>query len=158
MFTDQGSARKFVAQMKWDKAKSFLAWVESALEQGTELEQARFLSGTGFLVHMSMTYNFMQPYLKGFHLSMDAWQPNRSEKGWRIRVAASSSETDEGYTSDEDFGEATDEMDNMSKLAPCGIGLDFGPEAPPSVSPVPLLHSNVRTLQRFFGPNSLLPV
>ena len=81
VYTDQSFARKFVVQKKWDKAKNILAWVRTGLQDPTGLERTLFRSGLGFLVHMSTTYDFMQPYLKGFHLSEDAWRPNRDGEG-----------------------------------------------------------------------------
>jgi hypothetical protein len=38
----------------------------------------------GFLVYVSRTYTSMVPYLKGIHLSLDSWRPDRDEDGWRI--------------------------------------------------------------------------
>lgn len=37
----------------------------------------------GFLVYVSRTYNAMVPFLKGPHLTLDSWRPDRDEDGWR---------------------------------------------------------------------------
>jgi hypothetical protein len=38
----------------------------------------------GFLVYVSRTYRAMVPYLKGLHLTLDRWRPDRDEDGWRL--------------------------------------------------------------------------
>ena len=38
----------------------------------------------GYLVYVSRTYRAMVPLLKGIHLSLDYWRPNRDDEGWRI--------------------------------------------------------------------------
>ena len=37
----------------------------------------------GFLVYVSRTYRVMVPYLKGIHLSIYSWRPDRDEDWWR---------------------------------------------------------------------------
>jgi hypothetical protein len=44
-----------------------------------EMEQA-----TGFLCHLSMTYEDLAPYLKGFYLSLHHHLPRRDTKGWKM--------------------------------------------------------------------------
>jgi hypothetical protein len=41
-----------------------------------ELEKTR-----GFLIYVSRTYPPMNPFLKGMHLKIDAWRPERDEEG-----------------------------------------------------------------------------
>ena len=38
----------------------------------------------GFLVHVSMTYPQMKPYLKCFYLTMNSWRPFRDSHGWKL--------------------------------------------------------------------------
>jgi hypothetical protein len=42
------------------------------------------LSIRGFMVYASVTYDFMPPYLKGLHLSIEVWRPTRHSSGWAI--------------------------------------------------------------------------
>jgi hypothetical protein len=83
VYTDQGLMRKLISQAKWDKVKAFLAEVRGAFDEDTEIQRARFLSGTGFLLHVAQTYEFMQPYLKSFHLAIEAWRVGRGTDGWK---------------------------------------------------------------------------
>ena len=38
----------------------------------------------GFLVHVSMVYPVMTPYLKGLHLTMEMWRSDRDSQGWKL--------------------------------------------------------------------------
>ena len=43
------------------------------------LEQIR-----GFLCHMAMTYETITPFLKGLHLTLAAYLPQRDADGWKV--------------------------------------------------------------------------
>jgi hypothetical protein len=51
-----------------------------ALLPHKELESIR-----GFLIYVSRTYPAMTTYLKGLHLTLDGWRPDRDAGGWRLR-------------------------------------------------------------------------
>jgi hypothetical protein len=94
---------KSVAETRWEKTRFKIRWFASYLiglivdfideeeKQAKEREvcPAGYLphktseSYRGFLVYVSRTYPAMIPYLKGIHLSLDSWRPNRDEDGWR---------------------------------------------------------------------------
>lgn len=38
----------------------------------------------GILVHLFMTYPALVPYLKGFHLTLEMWRPDRDSNGWKM--------------------------------------------------------------------------
>lgn len=38
----------------------------------------------GFLVHLSMVYPSLTPYLKGIHLTLEMWRPDRDPQGWKL--------------------------------------------------------------------------
>eukprot|EP00978_Attheya_sp_CCMP212_P045093 scaffold333340_cov42-Attheya_sp.AAC.1 len=38
----------------------------------------------GFLNYVARTYPEITPYLKGVHLTLDHWRPDRDADGWRI--------------------------------------------------------------------------
>jgi hypothetical protein len=84
--TALGKIEKFVSQKKWDKARTWilhflteLAKDPDALFNHKEMEQA-----TGFLCHLSMTYEDLAPYLKGFYLSLYLHLPHRDSEGWKM--------------------------------------------------------------------------
>jgi hypothetical protein len=41
----------------------------------------------GFLGHLSMTFEILTPYLKGFHLTLAAHLPQRDQEGWKMSNA-----------------------------------------------------------------------
>ena len=43
--------------------------------------------GRGFLDYLSRNYPSIVPYLKGIHLTLDSWCPNRDEDGWKTKPA-----------------------------------------------------------------------
>jgi len=117
---------KTVSQERWDKTKQHLEQIETWLEDGTlphkELERIR-----GFLVYVSLTYTLMAPYLKGLHLTLENWRPDRDEDGWRLTSVPDS-------TLGEKMGVPTWETD----------------QSPPKlVSPVPRLRDDVKALKSF---------
>jgi hypothetical protein len=84
--TALGKIEKFVSQKKWDKARTWILHFLTALAEDPdalfnhkEMEQA-----TGFLCHLSMTYEDLAPYLKGFYLSLYHHLPRRNAEGWKM--------------------------------------------------------------------------
>jgi hypothetical protein len=140
--------RKLVSQAKWDKVKSFLEEVWNAFESDVEIQRERFLSGTGFLLHVAQTYEFMQPYLKGFHLATEAWRVNRGADGWKELVQS---------VDDWDLDELTERMQKWHLgLAAADVDDSEDEKAPIWISKIPLLRSDVGTLRQFFaGPNQV---
>jgi hypothetical protein len=84
IYTSQGVTRKMLSQEKWDRAKEFLGWVHQGVAHPQALERNHFRSDKGFLVHVAQRYDFVQPYLKGFHLSEEVWRGNRGSNGWKL--------------------------------------------------------------------------
>jgi hypothetical protein len=41
-------------------------------------------SKQGFLIYVTRTYPSSVPYLKGMHLMLDSWRPNRDTEGWKL--------------------------------------------------------------------------
>jgi hypothetical protein len=52
--------------------------------EGTLLDRKRLESIRGFLLYLTRTYPNMTPHLKGLHLSIDGWRPDRDEAGWKL--------------------------------------------------------------------------
>ena len=78
--------RQTIAQMKWDRAKAEVSWL---LEQYSLFKEPLFVYKRleqirGFLCHISMTYEIVTPYLKGFHLTLAKHHPQRNTDGWKL--------------------------------------------------------------------------
>ena len=74
------------SQEKWDKTKRILRELRTQVKEG-KLNTADLLSWRGFLIYVSRTYHMMKPYLKGLHLTIDSWRPERGSDGWKLRNA-----------------------------------------------------------------------
>jgi hypothetical protein len=140
-YTDQGLTRKFVSLAKWTKAKAFVDWLWACLGSDEEITRARYRSGKGFLLHLSQTYDFMQPHLKGLHLAEDAWRPNRGVDGWK---RSGTVQWGSDYDGDED--EWVEEKWGFGKEEELG--------APDTVAKLPRLREDVAALRTFFEPES----
>ena len=83
--SDKNTIGILTSQEKWDRAKVIVGkWknyleVEVAMLNCKELKKDR-----GFMVHMSMVYPALVPYLKGMHLSLEMWRPDRYSQGWKL--------------------------------------------------------------------------
>ena len=81
--TDQGKITKTVSQLKWKKGKAQLEEIWRFKEQNT-LTYKRLEQVQGFLCHLSMVFEVITPYLKGFHLILAKHLPQRDELGWKF--------------------------------------------------------------------------
>jgi hypothetical protein len=77
---------RLVTQAKWDKGKEIIKWFREKCDAGKGYSYKQVLSKKGFLVHLCMTYSFLVPFLKGFHLLSDSWRANRGADGWKIQT------------------------------------------------------------------------
>ena len=73
-----------VSQEKWEKTKRLVMELSRMLEQDF-LPLQRLLVIRGFLIYMVWTYPWLNPYIKGLHLTIDSWRPGREESGFKMR-------------------------------------------------------------------------
>ena len=75
-----------VSQEKWDKTKALigeLEWIVQEARDTNSVPRQRLLEIRGFLNYVVRTYPWMNPYLKGLHLTIDGWREGREAGGWR---------------------------------------------------------------------------
>jgi hypothetical protein len=73
-----------VTQLKWDKTKALVVELREMVQKDVDrLDRNRLEQIRGFLIYVARTYNFFTPYLKGLHLTIDSWRPDRDEEGYR---------------------------------------------------------------------------
>jgi hypothetical protein len=75
-----------VTQAKWEKGQKIIQWFRAQCDSGKGYAYKQVLSKKGFLVHLCMTYSFLTPFLKGFHLLSDSWRANRGVDGWKVQA------------------------------------------------------------------------
>ena len=83
---DQNSIGIVTSQDKWDKARKIIAKWINVVSFGAVVDRKELERDRGFLVHLSMLYPSFTPYLKGFHLSLESWRPDRDKDGWKLPV------------------------------------------------------------------------
>jgi hypothetical protein len=57
----------------------------AALATGALLQRKPLESTRGFFVHLMRTFPIITPYLKGMHLTLEGWRPNRDEEMWKLQ-------------------------------------------------------------------------
>ena len=88
---------KTVSEERWNKTKGHIQRLEEWAASDEEIDRKELEKIRGFLVYVSLTFQSMVPYLKGIHLTLESWRPDRNEEGWRLspkeRVALFTDET-----------------------------------------------------------------
>lgn len=79
---------KSVSQEKWDKGREItgrrLRELKSTTDSRPFLDRRSLEKETGFLNHLSMTFETMIPYLKGLYLTLNSWREGRDENDWKL--------------------------------------------------------------------------
>ena len=81
--TEGGSLVGLVSQEKWDKTKGLIKELIDMLGTGP-LPLQRMLEIRGFLMYVVRTYPWLNPYMKGMHLTIDSWRAGRAEDGFKM--------------------------------------------------------------------------
>jgi hypothetical protein len=80
---DQNLARKFLSHTKWEKLKLCVKWFLDHAIKRIAANRKMVLEKRGFMVYCGCTYDFIPPYLKVIHLSLEVWRPNKPVDGWQ---------------------------------------------------------------------------
>ena len=82
--TDQDQVCGMVSQEKWDKTQVLIRELDGMLARDL-LPLQRLLEIRGFLIYVVRTYPWLNPYIKGLHLTVDSWRPGREASGFKLR-------------------------------------------------------------------------
>ena len=137
----RGDVVKTVTQIKWEKIQSLVRELREMFTQDSKkMNRKRLEQIRGFLVYVARTFKFMNPYIKGLHLTIDGWREDRDEEGYRVRSNVA-------------------EIRQAEKDLEQGIEVDLGvfileeetgdKEAPEEVSAVPRLEHDIETMEEF---------
>jgi hypothetical protein len=80
--TEGGRVLGMVSQEKWNKTKLLIAELVKMILNGP-LSLQCLLKIRGFLMYVVRTYTWLNPYIKGLHLTVDSWRPERAEDGFK---------------------------------------------------------------------------
>jgi hypothetical protein len=79
---------KTVSQEKWDKGRAMIkrrvAELRSTEDGRPFLDRKELEKETGFMNHLSMTFETMIPYLKGLYLTLNSWREGRDDNDWKL--------------------------------------------------------------------------
>jgi len=127
-----------VSDERWAKTQEAIYWMLEEAKRMSGMDFKRLESIRGFLVYVSQVYISMKPYLRGIHMTLDSWRPNRDEDGWKVMRKT------EGLA---DFAEALGQEEGAE------LNLDIADEVqdkpPDRVKPAPRLADDLHALQTF---------
>ena len=133
--TDRHEVAGLMSEEKWDKTRSLILelveLIGTVSNPAARVPRQRLLEIRGFLNYVVRTYPWLNPYLKGLHLTIDGWREGREEGGWKAT----------GPPSMASRRAREDELGRRSGGAP--VKADQGPE---HVLPQPRLHRDVKCL------------
>jgi hypothetical protein len=79
---------KSVSQEKWEKGRKIVEDLSRTMSSHPDerplLNRKDLERHTGFLNHLTMTYDDMTPFLKGFYLTLNSWRPKRDPDNWKM--------------------------------------------------------------------------
>jgi hypothetical protein len=79
---------KSVSQEKWRKGKDIVENLANLIKdhpfERPLLNRKELERHTGFLNHLTMTFDDMTPFLKGFYLTLNSWRPKRDANDWKM--------------------------------------------------------------------------
>jgi len=131
-----------VSLEKWEKGQIYVSELRAMWEADEDADgrrrgdRKRLETIRGFLQYLTKTYPSVTPYLKGIHLTVDGWRPDRDGDGWRVRKRGKGGDR----RVEEEWG-----------------GKEVGwvvtsSEAPKRVALVPRFGTDSEALSQFFGP------
>ena len=130
---------------KWNKAKGYISDLRDQLNSGvTSVNRKDLERKRGFLVHISRTFSFITPFLKGIHHTLESYRPGRDAEGWKWDMKYWSQYLS-GESGTEFFGDELQEEVASHKRK-------HTPDLPPQeVAVVTRLMFDVEALWRFFN-------
>jgi len=73
---------------KWKRVQSIISkWKDlcdaHSADESWNVNRKELEKDIGFLMHVTMTYDNLIPYLKGFYLTLNLWRGQRNKEGWK---------------------------------------------------------------------------
>ena len=137
-----------VSQEKWDKTKRLICEM-AAMVECERLMLGRLLQIRRFLMYVVRTYPWINPYMKGLHLTIDSWRPFRGPDGFKLRGKELENALACGVDDGLPCRRADDDDDNCppGDAANLGAAAVKGGKPPLEVEPVPRFLDDLVYLQ-----------
>ena len=84
--TCENAVYKTVSQERWDKTRKHVRTLQGWANSDDKIDRKELERIRGFLVYVSLTFHCLVPYLKGIHLTLESWRPDRDSEGWKLRA------------------------------------------------------------------------
>jgi hypothetical protein len=111
----------------------------------SRLDHKRSEQVRGFIQYVTQTYSGMTPYIINFHLTIDGWQDNRTDSGWKRKETPSRSNTSCG---DRGLSEELLPLATTVHKTAAGLGLSYrGLDPPKFVKAAPRFMSDILALR-----------
>ena len=148
-----------VTDVKWLKTRDLIEEIWTMMEGGKHIPHKRLTQIRGFLIYVARTYNWMTPYLKGIHQTINMWRPGYDGEGWKLtpkelerRDAEENEEEDESWKPNTNPDGTRARFEGWLRKKEGWEDLDYptpGGElkAPDAVPPVPRLKDNIEALR-----------
>jgi hypothetical protein len=83
---DTGSVAKTVSHEKWLKGRDIVWGLLIKFESSDQpmLDRKELERQTGFLNHLAMTFEDLNPFLKGCYLMLNSWRSGQNDKDWKL--------------------------------------------------------------------------
>ena len=117
--TKDGKVTKSISQDKWDKAKGMIQGLIDKAKNDPyhEFGYKRLEQICGFLCHLAMTYENITPFLKGLHLTLASFLPQRDSEGWKMSDRQWLKKVDENLTAGKITEDEANEAVEQERLA-----------------------------------------
>jgi hypothetical protein len=73
-----------VSVERWAKTQGLVKELDDMLANGRPLPKLRLEQIRGYLIYITRTFSWAEPYLKGLHLTIDGWRRGRDSHGFRV--------------------------------------------------------------------------
>jgi hypothetical protein len=145
--TTNGKISQSVTPEKWEKGQSSVKSLLDAIDKNEGIVNYKSLERVrGFLCHLSMTFEVITLFLKGFHLILAKHLPRRDEDGWKF--------SEKGYISYVHQKLADSEITATEAESMLKAAEEEGPEAPKDVLATSRLKQDLYALQELLKPTS----
>ena len=104
------------------------------------LDYKELESDIGFLIHLSMSYPNMKPFLRGFYVTLNSWRAGRDKEGWKL--------SEKTYQLFLDLGRRIKEDEDGNYMEAPSSNEEV--QAPKQVKAKPLIKDHIKVLADMF--------
>jgi hypothetical protein len=146
-FTTDGKISQSITAEKWAKGQNAVKSLLDVIDENEGIVDYKSLERVrGFLCHLSMTFEVITPFLKGFHLVLAKHLPRRDEDGWNF--------SEKHYMSYLHQKLADDEVSKTEAELMLKAAEEQGPEAPKALPATERLKQDLYALGEILKPAS----